>query len=142
MDTSVGVLTADKALAVRNCLQLDKDAILAKIAVPSPTLKRQYVIHSPKGELYTPPGRVTCGFEVYNIERGRKVFVKDTWRVDLPGIKKEGKTYKLLWDVQVRNIAVCSATGDIHDHATCTHHYQDRPCACKTRSRLVPHHHY
>jgi hypothetical protein len=138
VDTTVGVPTADKALAARNCLQLDKDIILAKIAVPSPTSKWQYVIRAPKGEPYTPPGCATCSFEAYNIERGRKVFVKDMWRVDLPGIEKEGETYKLLWDAQVRNIAVCSAAGDIHNHATRTHHYQDRPWACKTRSRLVP----
>jgi len=142
VDTTVGVPTADEALAVRNCLQLDKDVILAKIAVPSPTSKRQYVICAPKGEPYTPPGCATRGFEVYNIERGRKVFVKDMWQVDLPGIEKEGETYKLLWDAQVRNITVCSAAGDIHDHTTHTHHYQDRPWACKTRSRLVPHCHY
>jgi hypothetical protein len=79
VDTTVGVPTADEALAARNCLQLDKDVILAKIAVPSPTSKRQYVIPAPKGEPYTPPGRATRGFEAYDIERGRKVFVKDTW---------------------------------------------------------------
>jgi hypothetical protein len=142
VDTTVGVPTADEAFAVRNCLQLNKDVILAKIAVPSPTSKRQYVIRALKGEPYTPPGCATHGFEAYNIERGRKVFVQDTWRVDLPGIEKEGETYKLLWDAQVRNIAVCSATGDIYDHATRTHHYQDRPWACKTRSSLVLHCHY
>jgi hypothetical protein len=129
-------------VCVRNCLQLDKDIIFVKIAVPSPTSKPQYVICAPKGEPYTPPGRATRGFEAYDIERGRKVFVKDTWRVDLPGIEKEGETYKLLWDAQVRNIVVCSAAGDIHNHATHTHHYQDRPWACKTRSRLVLHCHY
>jgi len=79
MDTTVGVPTADEALAARNCLQLDKDIILAKIAIPSPTLKWQYVIRAQKGEPYTPPGHATRGFEAYDIERGRKVFVKDTW---------------------------------------------------------------
>jgi hypothetical protein len=34
VDTTVGVPTADKALAARTCLQLDKDVILTKIAVP------------------------------------------------------------------------------------------------------------
>jgi hypothetical protein len=142
VDTTVGVPTADKELAVRNCLQLDKDVMLMKIVVPSPTSKWQYVIHAPKGAPYTPPGCATCSFEAYNIERGRKVFVKDMWQVDLPGIKKEGETYKLLWDVQVRNIMVCSAASDIHDHTTCSRHYQDRPWACKMRSRLVLHCHY
>ena len=113
-----------------------------KIAVPSPTLKWWYVIRAPKGEPYTPPGHATRGCEAYNFERGRKVFVKDTWQVDLPGIEKEGETYKLLWDVQVRNIAVHFAADDINNHTTCTHHLQDRPWACKTGSKLVPHHHY
>ena len=96
MDTTVGVPTIDEEHAARKCLQVDKKAILMMVAVPTPASQRQYVICAPKGGPYTPPGRATHGFVAFDIERGRKVFVKDMWRVDLPGIKREGETYKLL----------------------------------------------
>jgi len=64
--------------------------------------------------------------------------------VDLPGIEKEGETYQLLHAAGVRNLAVCSAAGDIgdHTHATLTHLYQDKEWACKPACELVPHRHY
>jgi len=71
-----------------------------------------------------------------------KVFIKDTWWVDLPDIEKEGDTYQLMQVAQVKNIALCSAAGDIEDHTTLTHLYQDELWACKTKNVLVPHHHY
>ncbi|KIM83104.1 hypothetical protein PILCRDRAFT_29191, partial [Piloderma croceum F 1598] len=66
-------------------------------------------------------GRATRGFVAYDIERRTKVYLKDTWRVDLPGIEREGETYKLLWEAHVRNLAPCSAAGDIEGHHTLTH---------------------
>ncbi|KIM81091.1 hypothetical protein PILCRDRAFT_9122 [Piloderma croceum F 1598] len=133
VDTTVGVPTIDEELAVRKCLQVDKKAILMMVAVPTPTSQWRYVICAPKGGPYTPPGCAMHGFVAFDIERGRKVFVKDMWHVDLPGIEQEGETYKLLWDAQVRNI---------EDHATLTHLYEGKPWACKTGSVLIPHRHY
>jgi len=55
-------------------------------------------------------------FVAYSVQRRRKVFMKDMWQVDLPDIEREGETYELLAGAQVRNIASCSAAGDIGDH--------------------------
>jgi hypothetical protein len=62
--------------------------------------------------------------------------------VDLPGIEKEGETYRLMEEAQVRNIAPCSAAGDIGEHCMSTHLYADELWACKPKKMLVPHHHY
>jgi len=70
------------------------------------------------------------------------VFVKDTWRVDLPDIEREGETYELMVKAQVRNIASCSAAGDIGDHHTVMHLYANKPWACKREKDLIPHQHY
>ncbi|KIM76441.1 hypothetical protein PILCRDRAFT_77847 [Piloderma croceum F 1598] len=142
VDTTVTEPTAGEKRLARKCLGIDDTTVLLKMAVQTPNSQRWYVIRAPMANHYTPPGRATRGFEAYDIERRRKVFVKDTWRVDLAGIEKEGDTYQLLWAAQVRNLAVCSASGDIGDQATCTHLYKDAPWACDTKHDLVPHHHY
>ena len=62
--------------------------------------------------------------------------------MDLLDIKKEGDTYMVMVAAQVKNIAPCSAAGDIGDHTTLTHLFKDEPWACKTKRVLVLHHHY
>lgn len=121
---------------------LGEDTLLAKMTVPISNSEWSYIIPVPKAQPYTPPGRATRGFVAWDLHRNRKVFIKDTWQVDLPGIKREGETYQLMEEAQVRNIAPCSAAGDIEDHGTRTHLYADELWACKPQKILVPHHHY
>jgi len=142
VDTTVTTPTPDEARLARICLEADEKAILVKITVPSPNSKMEYVVRAPIASHYTPPGRATRGFEAYDVQRCKKVYVKDTWRVDLPGIEREGETYELLHKAGVRNLAVCSAAGDISNHTTVTHHFRNETWACKTACELVPHHHY
>jgi Fungal protein kinase len=142
IDTTATELTADEKCLARKCLGINDTIVLLKISVPTPNSQRWYVIRALMANHYTPPGRATRGFEAYDIERCRKVFVKDMWQVDLAGIEKEGDTYQLLWAAQVQNLAICSASGDIGDHTTRTHLYKDAPWACDTKRDLVLHHHY
>jgi hypothetical protein len=81
-------------------------------------------------------------FHAYNITGERKVLLKDSWRVDLPDIQAEGKTYDTLMQASVRNIPCCLASGDITTdkyHATITKDYTTAPWAC---AHFVPHQHY
>lgn len=142
VDTTATTPTPDEDRLARNCLEVNENAILVKITVPGLNSQMEYVVCAPIASHYTPPGRATRGFEAYDVQRCRKVYVKDTWRVDLPGIEKEGETYELLHAAGVRNLAVCSAAGDISDHAAVTHRFQDKRWACKTACELIPHQHY
>jgi hypothetical protein len=142
VDTTITVPRADEALLASHVLGVKEGVRLVKMTVPGPSCQREYVIYSPTAQPYTPPGRATRGLIAYDLERDMEVFIKDTWRVDLPDIEKEGETYELLTKARVRNIPSCSAAGDIEDHATLTHLYQDKPWACKPKRVLVPHHHY
>lgn len=142
VDTTVTTPTPVEARLARICLEADEKAVLVKITVPGPNSQMEYVVRAPIATHYTPPGRATRGFEAYDIQRCRKVYVKDTWRVDLSGIEREGETYELLHKAGVRNLAVCSAAGDISNHTTVTHLFRNKPWACKTACELVPHHHY
>ena len=142
VDTTVTVPTDREIRLARKCLDLEDNVPLVKMTVPAEGSERSYVAAAPKAQPYTPPGRATRGFVAYDLRRRRKVFVKDTWRVDLPDIEREGETYELMAKAQVRNIAPCSAAGDIGDHHTVTHLYANKPWACKREKDLIPHQHY
>ena len=113
-----------------------------KITVPGHNSQMECVVCAPIVSHYTPPRRAMHGFEAYDVQRCRNVYVKDMWWVDLPGIEREGETYELLHAAGVRSLAVCSAAGDISNHTMVTHHFQNKSWACKMVCELVPHHHY
>jgi len=142
VDPTVTVPTYKEICLTRQCLDLKDNVTLVKMTVPTGDTECSYIAPTPKAQPYTPPGRATRGFVAYDLQRRRKVFVKDTWRVDLPDIEREGETYELLAGAQVRNIASCSAAGDIGDHRTLTQLYANKPWACKGKRDLVPHQHY
>lgn len=73
-----------------------------------------------------PTGPGTRTFAVYVIQLDRIVFMKDTWRVDLPGIKREGETYQLLHEKGVPYIADFIRGGDIPSQRTITHCFEAR----------------
>ena len=106
-----------------------------------PTISSSLLSGSPTS-CVGPPQRATRGFVGYDLQRHKSVFIKDTWQVDLPDITKEGDTYQLLAASKVKNIAPCSAAGDIEKQATLMHLYKDHPWACKTKMVLVPHHYW
>ena len=73
------------------------------------------------------------------------VFLKDSWRINLPDILPEGQIYKTLRDAQVRNVPHCLASGDILSnqyHATITQHYAAKTWACHSATQFIPHQHY
>src|SRR5271168_3146713 len=89
--------------------------------------------------------RATRGFQAYNILQGTLVFLKDSWRVDLPDIQAEGLTYEMLKEATVRNVPHCLAAGDISTtkyHYTKTFAYTTKPWACYTYAHFIPHRHY
>lgn len=82
-----------------------------------------YVIKPPVAQPHMPFGRATRTSIAYDIERHCVVFFKDSWRVDLEGMTKEGDIYVELNSALVPNIPRCSASGDIDGHTTHTQHY-------------------
>ena len=61
-----------------------------RMTIPGPGPDWEYIVPAPTAKPYTPPGRATCGFMGYDLQRHMKVFIKDTWRVDLPVICLKG----------------------------------------------------
>jgi len=145
-DQSVSAVTPTEAGVARQALELDDTIPLVKLVVPAADgSSRHFITSTPRATLYTPPGRATRGFHAYDSSQGTKVFLKDSWRIDLPDLRAEGLTYKVLEDAAVRNVPRCLVSGDISTdkyHATKTHSYAARPWACHSHAHFLPHRHY
>lgn len=143
-DMSVSLPTPLQAESARNALGLDTSISLAKLSIRPDRGKAQYfVVPAPSATLYTPPGRATRGFKAYDVSRRNVVFLKDSWRINLPDIHQEGEIYKTLNDAEVANVPQCIVSGDISldYHATKTNLYAQKPWACHSGARLIPHQH-
>jgi hypothetical protein len=145
-DQSVSDPTPTEATLARQFLELDNDTPLVKLTIPhtdgSPLY---YVASTPRVTPYTPPGRATRGFPAYDISRHTLVYMKDSWRVDIPNIWPEGLVYGELKKHSVRNIPDCLSSGDIatdqyHRSKTCA--YVREPWACHSDAHFIPHRHY
>jgi hypothetical protein len=145
IDQTVSAPTAEEALVARTALGLGKLVPLVKLGIPINADASDYFITTiPRSQIYAPPGRATRGLRAYDISRKTLCFVKDSWRINLPGIQAEGLTYKTLNDHRVRNIPTCVASGDIATdtyHATKTSTYASQT-GYRRSSRLIPHRHY
>ena len=146
IDQSVSKPTSEETIIARQTLELDANVQLVKLLIPiNGALYSNFITSAPRATFYTPPGRATRGFKAYDISRATLVFVKDSWRVDLPDIQAEGLTYEMLKKACVRNVPECVAYGDILDtdyHATKTFAYSTASWACLSEAHLVPHRHY
>lgn len=145
-DTSVSAPEPSEAFLARQALALHAEAPLVKLEIPAANgSPRHFITSAPRATPYTPPGRATRGGPAYDVLRGTTVFLKDSWRVDLPGIHPEGLTYKTLEKANVRNIAHCLESGDISTteyHATKTPGFAAAPWACHSYIQFIPHRHY
>jgi serine/threonine protein kinase len=105
-----------------------------------------YVIEAPFATISPPTGRATRTFIAYDIRRGMRVFLKDSWRINIIGVPKEGDTYAILRAHDVPHIALCSNSGDIGDdtyHSTQTHFFFDADwIPSKPAAEFTPHRHY
>jgi hypothetical protein len=124
-----------------------KDNLLVVSVPNSGRVNDHYVIEAPFATISLPTGRATRTFIAYDIHRNKRVFLKDSWRIDVYGVLKEGETYTKLQDKEVPYIARCSNSGDIGDdtyHRTQAHLLvkEDWVTSPKRAFEFTPHRHY
>lgn len=144
-DETVSDPSPTEEVLARRVLDLDKTVPLVKLSIPVEDGTRYFVTSTPQTTPYTPPGRATRGFKAYDVLRNKMVYVKDSWRIDLPDIQAEGIVYKTLEGAKVRNIACCIASGDIsleEYHATKTQIYATKPWSTCSATHFISHRHY
>jgi len=96
--------------------ELTKENSFLLITIPdgSPTPKH-YVVPRPRARHDIPTGRWTRASIAYDVQRNQRVFLKDSWRVLIDGVKPEGEVYDMLHKNQVPNVPRCSLGRDIGD---------------------------
>ncbi len=116
------------------------------VTMPHQNTARRFIIRCPGGPVPAiPVGRWTRSSVAYDIQEGRRVLLKDSWRVLLKGIEPEGDIYCRLHDKQVPNISSCLLAGDVGSdtyHKSQTHEVLGNGvprCSCW---KLTPHRHY
>jgi hypothetical protein len=144
-DQSVLNPMLSEALAAREILELDDEVPLVKLQIPGAKGSPLYFITCvPRATPYMPPGCATHGGLAYDILQGTSVFLKDSWRVDVPDVQAEGLTYVILEEANVRNIPHCLASEDISTteyHTTKTPKFAAASWACHSHTHFVPHQH-
>jgi hypothetical protein len=107
-------LSPVEAAMARQALNLDDSVPLVKCMIPGMDGSRLYYIAaSPRVTPYTPPGHATRAFPVYDVSQCVPVFMKDSWRVNVPDIWTKGIIYHALKAAGVCNILDCMSSGDI-----------------------------
>jgi hypothetical protein len=103
-----------------------------------PSVETRFIISfPPKYTARSPFGRATRPMLAFDVEAGEIVFLKDYWRADVDGMKKEGEIYERLESNRVPNIAPFGKGNDVRDHATLTHTLRNEKWACRSRKMVL-----
>jgi hypothetical protein len=132
------------ALAAREHLGLKPEELLFQFQVPVKDLETRYYFGSKPtfNSNASPTGRATRTYIVYDPVSKRCVFLKDTWRVDMPGIEPEGDIYQELHAKGVQYIAPFECATDLPSHRTRTPDFVSKSWAPKLKKALRSHQHY
>ena len=126
VDTTVTSTSEHEAARARTKLGLPPDMPLFKTTVPRSADGVPFTIIFPQPFIIptTPACRGTCTCATYDPLGDRKVFFKDSWRVDVDGITAEGDVYAILNKQGVPHVPNCLASRDVQ-------------CAPEQRTKMV-----
>lgn len=106
---------------------------------------RRFIIPRPEVRPDAPIGRWTRSSIAYDVKDGRRVYLKDSWRVLQHDLQPEGEIYDRLRENNVPNIPPCVVAGDVDNdgthHASRTHEIVAEYFKHHSR-RITSHRHY
>jgi len=141
-DTSVSTPSINETFLVRGLLvDADVRCDLKKFIVERGGNPGYYIARSPEYASRSPFGRATHPFPAYDLGSGTVVFLKDYWRIDAPGMEKEGDIYEELKKHRVPHIAPFDRGDDVLDHRTVTQDLRGEPWVYPTKE-MSCHKHY
>ncbi|TFY69239.1 hypothetical protein EVG20_g3229 [Dentipellis fragilis] len=142
-DTSVSQPTTEEvAMAIEAKIFAEGDQVhKLHIKDDADGVDRYYLVSRPAK--YGPGvcGRATRGYIAMDLQKKDRVWLKDSWRIDVEEMPKEFKIYQKLQKNKVSNILECRCGGDIGQQKTRTNEYQGKTWRCG-KHRIMPHHHY
>lgn len=147
-DLTVRLPTEEEERDARTLADLADTESLLTIDIPDPDLPQKtnrYVISAPYACPDIPVGRWTRTSIAYDVQRKKRVFMKDSWRVLRDDITPEGEVYAKLHQHAVPNIPHCSHAADVGDetyHKSRTHEFVGKYGERSFLTQIVPHRHY
>jgi len=148
-DPTVGPPTDDEERAARRLTELVNAKSLLSVTIQDPKShkSRCFIISGPRAQpdIRVPTGRWTRTSIAYDVQRNRRVLLKDSWRVLMEGIEPEGVTYARLNNHLVPNVPRCELAGDVGDeeyHRSLTHKFVNEYYPHPFALEFVPHRHH
>ncbi|KAI0916061.1 hypothetical protein AcV5_003504 [Taiwanofungus camphoratus] len=101
-------------------IEEDVQEHLSQPSASNETVKRSRYFLVGKPHFFAPgvAGRGTRGYVAIDLETEKFVFLKDAWRVNLPGIDKEGNVVRFLNEKGVNHVPTLVCHGDIDSQCT------------------------
>ncbi|KZT19671.1 hypothetical protein NEOLEDRAFT_1141819 [Neolentinus lepideus HHB14362 ss-1] len=146
-DTTVTLASKEEAESAKivfansNSDAADENSTIFKVLVNDDRCDKAFFVAKPAFRYPSAIGRGTRCYVAADLETGNCVFLKDSWRYDVDGIRQEGAIYKDLNAEGVSNIAQVLCHGDVPDQTTLTADFVNASWAGQTRS-LSKHKHY
>ncbi|EPQ55650.1 hypothetical protein GLOTRDRAFT_75784 [Gloeophyllum trabeum ATCC 11539] len=138
---------ADRATTILDKDDIEQNKPMLKIIVNDKTGDKELIVSKRRFIYPTAIGRGTRCYVAADLNTGKRVFLKDSWRYDVERMQQEGDIYELLNEKGVSNIAKVVYHGDVKDQEgrtdqrSITAPYAGRSWALRTRT-LVQHRHY
>ncbi|TFY58525.1 hypothetical protein EVG20_g8114 [Dentipellis fragilis] len=129
----------EAALARKHSMEGDIHKIL--VTNDADKVDHYFLVSAPSVYRLVVTGRASFGYIALDMQTKKKVWLKDSWRIDLDDMKKEFEIYKLLEKHSVRNISPLVCGGDVAGQMTVTQNYADAAWR-SGEVDLLPHHHY
>lgn len=135
-DQSVTVPTpVEIEAALETCSGLlDPSGPLLVVSLHNPLLHAEphrYIVESPSSRRsILPTGRSTQTSIAYDIQRKKRVFMKDSWRIVAADTTMEGQVYQMLNQGEVKNVPYCADFCDVGEdryHQTQTQNFVRSP---------------
>ncbi|CAA7269104.1 unnamed protein product [Cyclocybe aegerita] len=152
MDESVRSATSEEievAQAYLRHYQQTPRRFLPWVAIQVPTLDgsvREVIAREPLSEPDSLTGRSTRAFPVYDLKEKKVMFLKDTWRADLPGMDQETDLLRLLNEAGVQHVPKLVDGGDVvgvgEYHTTHSHLSENATWRAGPLAELVPRAHH
>ncbi|KZT18455.1 hypothetical protein NEOLEDRAFT_1143384, partial [Neolentinus lepideus HHB14362 ss-1] len=149
-DPTVSIATSEEIALAKSILPqecIDETRPMLKVTISDESGTKAVIVSKHKFRSHATTGRATRCYVAADIQTGKAVFLKDSWRYLVDGMDQEGVIYRLLHDRKVENVSTVLYHGDVKDpktgecQTTITSRFTENAWAMKTRT-LVRHGHY
>ncbi|KAI0046339.1 hypothetical protein FA95DRAFT_1560215, partial [Auriscalpium vulgare] len=115
---------------------LTEDIVLHKFMVYDEKTSTERFFVGPSAHVYnrSMAGRGTFGYYAWDIDGGRVVYLKDSWRINTEDMAKETDIYEKLEKAGVQRVAKLGCGGDLPGQSTRSQDFitEEQPWACMT----------